>query len=133
MLPSDIALTDFPHIAQAFRVTRHTTMLSGAEPAKERCETIYGITSLHAAKAGARELFAYVRAHWAIEAMHHVRDVTFQEDRSQAKTNAGPQVLATLRNTCLAILRNRGCENIAATRRKAGWGGRRAVICMIGA
>ena len=133
MLPSDIALTDFPHIAQAFRVTRHTALLSGGEVTKERHEIVHGITSLSHTQASARDLFTYVRAHWAIEAMHHVRDVTFQEDHSQSKTHAGPQVFATLRNTCMTILRAHGCENIAAGRRGAGWGGRRAVLQMIGA
>ena len=36
--------------------------------------------------------------HWAIEALHHIRDTTFAEDGSQVRTGAGPHVIATLRH-----------------------------------
>jgi predicted transposase YbfD/YdcC len=45
--------------------------------------------------------------------VHHVRDVTFDEDRSQIRTGAAPQVMATLRNTVLSLLRLTGHTNIA--------------------
>jgi predicted transposase YbfD/YdcC len=32
-----------------------------------------------------------------MEALHHVRDVTYAEDASQIRTGSGPQVMATLR------------------------------------
>jgi predicted transposase YbfD/YdcC len=41
---------------------------------------------------------AWLRDHWGIEnAVHWVRDVTFDEDRSTVRTGAAPQVLASLR------------------------------------
>lgn len=59
-----------------------------------------------------------MRGHWAIEnAVHHVRDVTFDEDRHQNRTGSGPQVLATIRNTVLSILRLTGHDAIAAALR----------------
>ena len=39
-----------------------------------------------------------LRGHWAIEALHHIRDTTFAEDGSQVRTGAGPHVIATLRH-----------------------------------
>jgi hypothetical protein len=39
-----------------------------------------------------------LRGHWAIEAVHHLRDVTFAEDGCQVRTGAGPPVMACLRN-----------------------------------
>lgn len=48
-----------------------------------------------------------VRNHWAIEnKLHHVRDVTLNEDRCRVRTGARP--LATLRNTAIGLIRKRG-------------------------
>lgn len=59
-------------------------------------------------------LAAWVQGHWGIEnRLHWVRDVTFDEDRSQIRTGAGPQVMATLRNTVSSLLRLAGWTNIA--------------------
>lgn len=51
-------------------------------------------------------LLAIVRGHWSIENRSHwVRDVTFDEDRSQVRTKAGPRTMATLRNIAVAVAR----------------------------
>lgn len=39
-----------------------------------------------------------MRGHWDIEALHHVRDVTFGEDVGKIWTGHGPENMATLRN-----------------------------------
>ena len=39
--------------------------------------------------------------------------MTFDEDRSQVRTGAGPQVMATLRNLAISMLRLDGWTNIA--------------------
>jgi hypothetical protein len=44
--------------------------------------TAYAITSLTHAQASAARL----RGHWAIEALHHVRDTTIAENASQVRT-----------------------------------------------
>ena len=49
-----------------------------------------------------------------IEAIHHIRDVTYGEDASQARTGSDPQVMATLRNLAIAILKPAGHPSIAA-------------------
>jgi hypothetical protein len=55
-----------------------------------------------------------VRGHWAIEALHHVRDVTFAEDASQVRTGTGPQVMACLRNLVIGVFSRAGPVNLAA-------------------
>ena len=45
--------------------------------------------------------------------LHWVRDVTYDEDRSQVRTGNSPQVMATLRSTAISLLRLTGVENIA--------------------
>ncbi len=65
-------------------------------------------------KATPEQLLALNRGHWAIEnKSHYVRDVTFDEDRSQIRTHAGPRVMATLRNLAINLLRMNGYTNIA--------------------
>jgi len=47
------------------------------------------------------------RSHWAIEnRLHHVRDVTFNEDRCRVRAGARP--LATLRNLAITLIRRSG-------------------------
>jgi hypothetical protein len=56
--------------------------------------------------------------------LHYVRDVTFDEDRSQVRSGAAPQATAACRNLALALLRRAGHANIAAaTRTFAGRSG----------
>jgi hypothetical protein len=42
--------------------------------------TVYAITSLPFAQARPPRLADLLRGHWAIEALHHIRDVTYDED-----------------------------------------------------
>ena len=46
--------------------------------------------------------------------LHWVRDMDFDEDRSQVRTGSGPRVMASLRNLVLTILRLAGTTSIAA-------------------
>jgi predicted transposase YbfD/YdcC len=95
----------FPYAAQVARVERTTRHL---RTGKLRSEVAYLITSLPADKADAARLLALNRGHWEIEnRVHWVRDVTFAEDHSQIRTGSGPQVMATLRNLAISLLRLR--------------------------
>ena len=61
---------------------------------KKQVAVSYAISSLPATDADARRLLSLSRGHWGIEnRLHWVRDVTFDEDRSQVRTGAAPQVL----------------------------------------
>jgi predicted transposase YbfD/YdcC len=81
---------------------------------KWRTVTIYAVTSLAFGQAAPAELASWIRGHWQIEALHHIRDVTYAEDASQVRTASGPQVMATLRNLAITLLRQAGHHNIAA-------------------
>ncbi len=55
---------------------------------------------------------AYVRGHWSVEVLHHVRDVTLGEDASRAR--GAFRALAGPRNLIISVLHLRGTANIAA-------------------
>jgi predicted transposase YbfD/YdcC len=106
----------FPHAAQAVQIIRRRRPLRGKK--RWSTETVYAITSLAATLASPAELADIIRGHWAIEdRLHWVRDVVFDEDRSQIRTANGPRVMASLRNLAVTILRLTGVTNIAAALR----------------
>jgi predicted transposase YbfD/YdcC len=108
--------SDWPGLTQVFELGRHViTQKTG----KERAEVVYGITSLPPKRATPERLLELVRGHWHIENKSHwVRDVTFDEDRSQVRCGNIPQVMAALRNTAIGLLRWAGHTNIAAACRQ---------------
>ena len=60
------------------------------------------ITSTEGRTAPALVLAEWMRQHWAIEnKLHHVRDMTYDEDRSQVRTGSAPRFMATLRNIAI--------------------------------
>jgi len=101
---------DFPHAIQAIRIARR---VRDQKTKKWRTVTVYAITSLTPVQAGPAQIAGYIRGHWAIEALHHVRDVTYAEDASQVRTGNAPRTMASLRNLAIGILRRAGRSNIA--------------------
>lgn len=107
---------DFADATQAFCLRRRVTLQKSGVV---REETVYGITSLSVKQASAKRLLSLVRGHWQIENKSHwVRDVTFDEDRSQVRSGSIPQVLAAVRNTCIGLMRLSGHANMAAACRR---------------
>ena len=106
----------WPGLAQVFQVERQTIMKKTGE---RREEVVAGVTSLAPEEADAACLLALVRGHWNIEnQLHWVRDVTFDEDRSQVWCGNIPQVMAALRNTVIGLMRWAGYTNMAAACRR---------------
>jgi predicted transposase YbfD/YdcC len=100
----------FPHAVQALRITRRTRPI-GAR--RWRTVTVYAVTNLSVYQASPAHLADYLRGHWAIEALHHIRDLTYGEDASQVRTGNAPRAMASLRNLAIGILRHQGTTNIA--------------------
>jgi predicted transposase YbfD/YdcC len=108
-------LSDWPGLAQVFRVERHTRLLA---PGTIRHEVAYGVTSLTPQAAPPARLLDLVRQHWAIEnGLHYRRDVTFQEDATRTKHWPLAQALAAIHNLLLAVLGQAGHTNLAQARR----------------
>lgn len=103
----------FPGAAQVAQVRRTVT-----RGGKKSVEVVYLVTSATPHTASPPTLASWVRGHWCIEnRLHWVRDVTFDEDRSQVRTAHAPRVMATVRSTVISILRLAGWNNIAAALR----------------
>jgi predicted transposase YbfD/YdcC len=106
--------SQWPYLGQVCRIERQREIKGQVQQ-----ETTYAITSLSPEEASPSQLLALNRGHWGIEnRLHWVRDVTFDEDRSQVRKGSAPQVMACLRNTAIGLLRLKRAPNIAAARRR---------------
>ncbi|MEV4516564.1 ISAs1 family transposase [Dactylosporangium sp. NPDC049525] len=107
---------DFPNAAQAIQIRRRRRRLD--EPRRFTTETVHAITDLLAHQAKPFHLADWIRGHWSIEnKVHWVRDVTYDEDRSQIRTGTGPQVMAAIRNAAIGAFRLAGATDIASATR----------------
>lgn len=119
----------FPHARQAIQLTRKTRPLNGT---KWATEVAYAVTSLAAEQVTAADIARCIRGHWSIEnSLHWVRDVSYDEDRSQAHTGNGPRVMASLRNLAVSALRIAGTTNIAQAIRHHSWDPARPVKLLL--
>jgi predicted transposase YbfD/YdcC len=117
----------FPHARQALRV--HRTRRE-RRTGRTTHQSVYAVTNLAWHQATPAELADLIRGHWAIRGhlplagankIHHVRDTTFDEDASQVRTGTAPQVMATLRNIAIGVIRTLSPgPNIAAATRSLG-------------
>jgi predicted transposase YbfD/YdcC len=53
----------------------------------------------------AKEYTHGIRAHWSVEAMHYVKDVTFGEDASLIRTKNAPTNFSIIRNISMNVLK----------------------------
>jgi predicted transposase YbfD/YdcC len=108
--------SNWPGLKQVLKLERIVSNKSGT---KVRRETAYAITSLSRERARPEQLIKLWREHWHIEnRLHWVRDVTFDEDRSQVRSGYIPQVMAAFRNAAISVMRLSGASNIAAACRR---------------
>jgi predicted transposase YbfD/YdcC len=104
---------DFPGAAQVFRIRRGTFDHLGRRLSKE---VVHGVTSLTVEQATPEQIADLVRNHWRIENKSHwVRDVVYREDHQHVYAGTGAQVMATLRNLALGLLRLAGITQITRT------------------
>jgi predicted transposase YbfD/YdcC len=100
---------DFPGATQVAQLRRSVTRAGTTT-----VEVVYLVTSAERIAASPAVLASWVQGHWGIEnRVHWVRDVTFDEDRSQVRTGHAPHVMATLRNTAISLLRLTGWTAVA--------------------
>ena len=105
---------EWPHLQQVCRLERQRRVRG-----RTQVTVSYAVTSLSPEAAGAERLLQILRGHWKIENQAHwVRDVTFDEDRSQVRSGNAPQALAAFRNLTTTLVRWAGYTNVAAALRR---------------
>ena len=120
----------FPYVAQVFVLQRETTEIVSQ---KSRSETVYGVTSLAGTLANPQRLLGLSRGQWSIEnRLHWVRDVTFDEDRSRVRRGQGAQVMASVRNLVVSLLRMAGAHSIPSALRHCARGDDSLIFRLIG-
>ena len=120
----------FPYINQVISLTRSS---ENQTTKKATNETRHFITSLTPEQANSQDLLLTQVGHWSIEAGHYIRDDVMGEDRSRVRKGAGPQVMATLRNLSIGIIRKSGGTSIAEAVRHFSWENKNQAIRAMGA
>jgi predicted transposase YbfD/YdcC len=111
-----LGYSNWPGLQQVFQLERTIIFKKTGE---RRQDIAYGVTSLSAEQTTPDHLLRFSRQHWHIENKSHwVRDVTFDEDRSQVRSGHIHQAMAALRNTVIGLMRWHGETNIAAACRR---------------
>ena len=84
-----------------------------------RVEKHYYISSL---KSDAKTFASIVRSHWGIEnALHYVKDVSFNEDSCRMRTKQIPFVGTTLRSLAINFMNHHHFKNIRQMRKRFAW------------
>jgi len=110
----DINQNKFVGIKEFVKVKR-TTYFKKSD--KISIETSFYISSK---KMTAKEYNIGIRAHWSIESMHYVKDVTFGEDASLIRTKNAPTNFSIIRNITLNVLRRENYINFPQAIRMIG-------------
>jgi predicted transposase YbfD/YdcC len=103
---------DFPGAARAVRIRRDGYDRDGQLITRE---IVHAVTSLDAERATPADLARLARGQWGIESLHWLRDTTWSEDANTGYAGNGPQVMATLRNTAISLLRLAGITQVTRT------------------
>jgi predicted transposase YbfD/YdcC len=83
-------------------------------------ETCYYLSDL---RESAAQFAQRIRGYWGVEnCVHHVRDVTFGEDRSRTRIGFLPSLWAITRNLAINLYREAGFTNMAKAQRHCGYG-----------
>jgi len=110
----DINQNKFVGIKEFVKVKR-TTYFKKSD--KISIETSFYISSK---KMTAKEYNIGIRAHWSVESMHYVKDVTFGEDASLIRTKNAPTNFSIIRNITLNVLRRENYINFPQAIRMIG-------------
>ena len=104
----------FAEAEQVIRIERRRRIKG-----EESIAVDYYLSNLARDEATAFDFLKWIRAHWGIEnKLHHVKDVTFEEDQCRARKGGSAQILSALRNVAIHLLHNvKAPSTRAATQR----------------
>lgn len=105
---------DFPHVAQAYVIERHSIDKKSGKPSYD---TAYGITSRPPEQANAQSLLKANRGHGCIEnSCHHIIDWNYDEDRGRIRT--GPENITRLRRFAVSLIKSKPVKRVAQKMRQ---------------
>ena len=108
----------WPALAQVYRLERYFDWRRNGRSFKTSCQVEFGITSLTRQEASPLKLLNIRRAHWGIETgLHYRRDFTLKEDATRMTLGNAAQIMASLNNLVLALIRQAKFHNAAQARR----------------
>jgi len=102
----------FPYVGQAFAIERQRIE---KKTGKVSTETVYGLTSHSPESANAAQVLLFNRAHWSVEAHHHILDWNWDEDRCTLRTGHGPQNITRLRRFATGLIKSKSRDSVSAT------------------
>ena len=107
---------ELPGRRQAFRIERIRQKIRKGKVVGTTSEIV--VTSVPPSRGGPAEILD--RRHWEIEnRVHHVRDMTYDEDRRRNHVGSSARTLASIRNAAISIVRLRGRFDYLAHRHRA--------------
>jgi len=95
----NVNINKFFAIKEFIKVTRTTYLKNSDKVSKE---ISFYISSK---RMSAKEYNLGIRAHWGVESMHYIKDVTFGEDASLIRTGNAPTNFSIIRNIAMNVLR----------------------------
>lgn len=108
----------WPGLAQVYRLERQFQWWRSGRCYRTSCEVEFGITSLSRKKITPDRLLSFRREHWGIETgLHYRRDVTFKEDATRMTIGSTGNVMASINNLVIALIRQANFQNAAQARR----------------
>jgi predicted transposase YbfD/YdcC len=108
----------WPGLAQVYRLQRQFQWRRNGRCYHTACEVEFGITRLTRQEASPVRLLKIRRRHWGIETgLHYRRDVTLQEDATRMTVGNLGQVMASINNLVLALIRQAHFQYAAQARR----------------
>ena len=102
----------FPYVGQAFAIERQRIE---KKTGKVSTETVYGLTSHSPESADAAQVLLFNRAHWCVEAHHHILDWNWDEDRCTLRTGHGPENITRLRRFATGLIKSNSRDSVSAT------------------
>ena len=112
------AYSGWPEAAQVYRLERHFDWRRNGRSIKTSAQVEFGITSLTRQKATPLTLLNIRRDHWGIETgLHYRRVVTLRKDATRMTLGNAAQIMASLNNLVLALIRQVSFRNAAQARR----------------
>jgi len=108
LIPITPEQAGYPYVQSAMRVERERQFVSAGKIIEIEKETSWYVATFPAKEIGAQRALGFTRGHWAIEnRLHHVKDVSMNEDRYRAKGGLA-RIMTAIRSVATLTLKYLG-------------------------